>query len=134
MRTTPTAVDLLDVVAALLQEESTRSDRFEFRVAATALAIVRRELQLGAAADSATQKRLSQILNDKEHSAVELERKLAELIAAGRITISTPGIMEYLWESTLAELSIDQPTYATYKKETSACDRIATSETSPIHE
>ena len=34
--------------------------------------------------------------------------------------LQTPGVAEHLWATTLAKVAIDQPTYASYRRETGA--------------
>jgi Domain of unknown function (DUF6285) len=43
---------------------------------------------------------------------------LSRRIAAGEIDLQTPGVAEHLWATTLAKVAIDQPTYASYRRET----------------
>jgi hypothetical protein len=38
-------------------------------------------------------------------------------IAAGAVDLNTPGLAEHLWATTLAKLAVDQPTYASYRRE-----------------
>ena len=52
-----------------------------------------------------------------EGTLAELNRQLSEKIAAGEIGEATPGLMEHLWETTLAKMAVDQPSYASYRRE-----------------
>ena len=36
-------------------------------------------------------------------------------IAAGELTLETPGLADHLWRTTLAKLAVDQPTYWGYR-------------------
>jgi hypothetical protein len=47
----------------------------------------------------------------------ELNRVLAERIAKGEVDLQTPGLSEHLWQTTMAKLAVDQPNYASYKRE-----------------
>ncbi len=46
-----------------------------------------------------------------------LNQDLADRIAQGDIDLTTPGVKEHLWQTTLAKLAVDQPNYAAYKRE-----------------
>jgi hypothetical protein len=54
---------------------------------------------------------------DKQGSLGELNRVLADRIAKGELDLQTPGLAEHLWQTTLAKLAVDQPNYASYKRE-----------------
>jgi hypothetical protein len=51
-------------------------------------------------------------------SLEELNALLSRRIAAGELDLQTPGLAEHLWATTLAKVAIDQPTYASYRRET----------------
>ena len=42
---------------------------------------------------------------------------LSRRIAAGELSLQTPGLAAHLWATTLAKVAIDQPTYASYRRE-----------------
>jgi len=89
---------------------------FKLRVAVNALDLVTRQLaqeQLGDAAESA---RLTALLA-AQGSLFDLNRSLAERIAAGEFDLNTPGLSEHLWQTTMDKLAVDQPNYAAYKRE-----------------
>jgi len=73
-------------------------------------------LSLAQGSDGAEAARLAQLL-DREGSLLELNRALADRIADGKLDLATPGLPEHLWQTTLDKLAIDQPNYATYKRE-----------------
>ena len=50
-------------------------------------------------------------------SLMELNRALAEKIAKGEVDLNTPGLKEHLWQTTMDKLAVDQPNYASYKRE-----------------
>jgi hypothetical protein len=47
----------------------------------------------------------------------ELNRTLADRIAKGEIDLQTPGLADHLWQTTMDKLAVDQPSYASYKRE-----------------
>jgi hypothetical protein len=59
-----------------------------------------------------------QALLHTEGSTEELNALLSRRIAAGELDLQTPGLAEHLWATTLAKVAIDQPTYASYRRET----------------
>jgi hypothetical protein len=52
-----------------------------------------------------------------EGSLLELNRALSEKIAKGEVDLQTPGLAEHLWQTTLNKLAVDQPNYASYRRE-----------------
>ena len=50
-------------------------------------------------------------------SLIELNRALADRIANGEVDLQTPGLPEHLWQTTMDKLAVDQPNYASYKRE-----------------
>jgi hypothetical protein len=52
----------------------------------------------------------------QDGDAAMLERALSLRIRDGSITSTTPGLLDHLMASTLAKMSIDQPTYASYRR------------------
>jgi hypothetical protein len=88
---------------------------FHARVAVNALAIVERELELGAEADAAEVERLRALL-DRDGDLEALNRELCRRIRAGDVTPETPGLIEHLRATTLAKLAVDQPRYSGYRR------------------
>lgn len=115
----PTAAELIAAVATFMREEVSPhlSGRVAFhaRVAANVLDMVRRQLELGPAAESAEVARLKALLG-RDGEPKDLEAKLCEVIAAGGFAHDDPGLIEHLWATTLDTLAIDQPSYGTYRK------------------
>ena len=66
--------------------------------------------------DAAEAARLEQLLGSGG-SLVELNRALAGKIANGELDLQTPGLAEHLWQTTMDKLAVDQPNYASYKRE-----------------
>jgi hypothetical protein len=60
--------------------------------------------------------RLKQLLG-MDGSLIELNRALADKIAKGELDLQTPGLTEHLWQTTMDKLAVDQPNYASYKRE-----------------
>jgi hypothetical protein len=50
-------------------------------------------------------------------SLLELNRVLAGKIARGEMDLQTPGLFEHLWQTTMDKLAVDQPNYASYRRE-----------------
>jgi len=50
---------------------------------------------------------------------VELNRALADRIARGEADLQTPGLSDHLWQTTMDKLVVDQPNYASYRRELS---------------
>jgi hypothetical protein len=119
MREQPTATELIDAVAGFITNElaPTLTGRLAFhaRVAANALAIVRRELELGPAADRADAARLTTLLGmDGDNTA--LTEELCRRIETGEIAADDPALIDHLWATTLATVAVDQPNYGTYRR------------------
>ena len=60
--------------------------------------------------------RLCRLLGS-EGSLIELNRALADGIARGEVDLGTPGLAEHLWQTTMDKLAVDQPNYASYRRE-----------------
>ena len=78
-----------------------------------------RQLTLEQGSDAAEAARLSRLLG-MQGSLVELNRALADRIAKGEVDLQTPGLAEHLWQTTMDKLAVDQPNYASYKRELGA--------------
>jgi hypothetical protein len=121
MQDPPTVAELLAATSAFLREvavpQLSGHASFHARVAANALDVVKRELELRPAAERDEHARLEALLR-AEGSLEELNALLSRRIATGEVDLQTPGVAEHLWATTLAKLAIDQPTYASYRRET----------------
>jgi hypothetical protein len=121
MQDEPTPAELIKAVADFLRNELTPAigghSAFKLRVAINALDLVTRQLALESSSDVAEAQRLSQLLG-WQGSLQELNRVLAGKIAAGEADLQTPGLAEHLWQTTMDKLAVDQPNYASYKRET----------------
>jgi hypothetical protein len=120
MQDQPTPVELTKSVADFLRSDITPMisghNAFKLRVAINMLDLVTRQLTLEKGSDAAEAARLAALLGT-EGSLLELNRVLAEKVASGEVDLATPGLSEHLWQTTLAKLAVDQPNYASYKRE-----------------
>ena len=88
---------------------------FHARVAANALAIVERQLELSDEHEAAERVRLRALLGSNG-SLDAMNRELCRCIRAGDLGADTPGLLEHLRETTLAKLAVDQPRYSGYRR------------------
>jgi len=120
MQDEPTPTELTKAVADFLRNDITPMisghNAFKLRVAINALELVVRQLALEEGSDTAEAARLAKLLG-VDGSLLEQNRALAERIAKGEVDLSTPGLPEHLWQTTMAKLAVDQPNYASYKRE-----------------
>ena len=111
----PSVLELIGAVKNFLEvhavPELKGHTAFHARVAANALAIVERELQLGPRAASEENARLAALLGG-EGSLDELNRHLCTHIREGLIGLDTPGLTEHLEKTTRDKIVIDQPNYS----------------------
>ena len=120
MQDEPTPTELIKAVADFLRNEIAPEikghNAFKLRVGINALHLVTRQLALQQGSDAAEAARLTQLLG-ADGSLMELNRALSERIAKGEIDLKTPDLPEHLWQSTMDKLAVDQPNYASYKRE-----------------
>ncbi|WP_315782574.1 MULTISPECIES: DUF6285 domain-containing protein [unclassified Bradyrhizobium] len=120
MQDEPTPTELVQAVADFLRNDIapliSGHQAFKLRVGINALDLVVRQLEQAAAADAAEHARLKQLLG-QDGDLLDLNRVLASRIADGQVDLTTPGLKEHLWRTTLAKLAVDQPNYASYKRE-----------------
>jgi hypothetical protein len=118
MQDQPTPSEVIGAVALFLKTvvaaETTGATAFQARVAANALEMMKRDLELSPHLDAEELIRLKAILGE-DGSLKELNQRLADQIAAGALDLETPGLKDHLWATTLAKLAVDQPTYAAYR-------------------
>jgi hypothetical protein len=122
MQDEPTPIELTKAVADFLRGDITPlvsgHQAFKLRVAINILDLVTRQLTLEEGSDANEVARLRALLG-ADGSVIELNRALAERIASGEVDLATPGLAEHLWQTTLDKLAVDQPNYASYKRELS---------------
>jgi hypothetical protein len=123
MQDQPTPPEVLAAVAAFLRfvvaAETKGATSFQARVAANALEMMRRQLELAPAAEVDERERLTALLG-REGGLFELNSELSRRLEAGEVDLSTPGVRAHLWKTTMAKLAVDQPTYAAYQAELGA--------------
>ena len=125
MQDEPTPTELTKAVADFLRNEITPDikghNAFKLRVAINMLDLVTRQLTLEHASDVTEAARLSQLLDTQglghQGSLADLNRALADGIADGKLDLQTPGLQAHLWQTTMDKLAVDQPNYASYKRE-----------------
>ncbi|MBR0841545.1 hypothetical protein JQ607_15200 [Bradyrhizobium liaoningense] len=120
MQDEPTPIELTKSVADFLRNDITPlisgHQAFKLRVAINILDLVTRQLTQEEGSDAAEVERLRALLG-MDGSVSELNRALAERIAKGELDLTTPGLAEHLWATTMDKLAVDQPNYASYKRE-----------------
>jgi Domain of unknown function (DUF6285) len=120
MQDEPKAEELIKAVADFLRNDIAPQisghQAFKLRVSINALELVARQLKLEQGSDVAEAARLSQLLG-MQGSLGELNKLLADRIANGELDLQTPGLARHLWQTTMEKLAVDQPNYASYKRE-----------------
>ena len=120
MQDEPIPGELIKAVADFLRNEIAPvikgHNAFKLRVGINALDLVTRQLTLEQAGDTAETARLTKLLG-VEGSLADLNRALSEKIAKGDVDLQTAGLPEHLWQTTMDKLAVDQPNYASYKRE-----------------
>ena len=120
MQDEPTPEELIKAVADFLRNDIapviSGHNAFKLRVSINALDLVTRQLALEEGTDAAESARLSRLLG-MQSSLDQLNRVLADRIAKGEIDLQTPGLSDHLWQTTMDKLAVDQPNYASYKRE-----------------
>lgn len=119
MQDQPTAAELVEAVADFIRNHAMPQLQghaaFHARVAANALDIVRRELEIAPVANADEKSRLASLLGH-DGSLEELNRDLCDRIGNGTFSLETPGLADHLWITTLTKLAIDQPNYSGYRR------------------
>ena len=120
MQDEPSPEELIKAVADFLRNDIAPQigghQAFKLRVSINALDLVARQLKLEQGSDAAEAARLSQIVGT-QGSLGELNKVLADRIAKGELDLQTPGLARHLWQTTMEKLAVDQPNYASYKRE-----------------
>ncbi|MET4169304.1 hypothetical protein ABIB99_000378 [Bradyrhizobium sp. LA6.1] len=120
MQDEPTPTELTKAVADFLRNDITPlisgHQAFKLRVAINILDLVTRQLTQEERSDAKEVERLRALLG-MDGSVADLNRALAERIANGEVDLATPGLAEHLWATTMDKLAVDQPNYASYKRE-----------------
>jgi Domain of unknown function (DUF6285) len=120
MQDEPTPKELINAVADFLRKDIapliSGHQAFKLRVAINALDLVTRQITLEQGGDAAEIDRLSQLLA-MQGSLRDLNRALADRITNGELDLETPGLADHLWQTTMDKLAVDQPNYASYRRE-----------------
>ena len=120
MQDEPTPTELTKSVADFLRNDIapliSGHQAFKLRVAINMLDLVTRQLTLEEGTDAREVERLRALLGI-DGSVTELNGALADRIAKGEVDLTTPGLAEHLWATTMDKLAVDQPNYASYKRE-----------------
>jgi Domain of unknown function (DUF6285) len=120
MQDEPTPEELIKAVADFLRNDIAPGisghNAFRLRVSINALDLVTRQLALAQGSDTAEAARLARLLGE-QGTLGELNRMLADRIAKGEADLQTPGLAEHVWQTTMDKLAVDQPNYASYKRE-----------------
>lgn len=120
MQDEPTPIELTKAVADFLRNDITPlisgHQAFKLRVAINILDLVTRQLTQEEGSDAKEVERLRALLG-VDGSVTDLNRTLAERVAKGEVDLATPGLAEHLWATTMDKLAVDQPNYASYKRE-----------------
>jgi hypothetical protein len=118
MQDQPAPAEILAAVAVFLKTvtgpELAPHTAFQLRVAANALELAGRDMTQSPAQDAAEHARLTALLG-RDGSLLDLNAELARRIEAGEADLTTPGVAEHLWATTLAKLAVDQPNYSGYR-------------------
>lgn len=115
----PSIAELVEAVREFLETrampELKGHTAFHARVAANALGIVARQLQLGEAANAEERARLVALLG-RDGTLEELNHELCRRIREGALGLDTPGLAEHLAKTTRDKVAIDQPNYSGLKR------------------
>jgi hypothetical protein len=116
MHDAPSIDELLDAVGRYLIDVAapglTGQAAFHARVAANAIATVRRELAVRDAADAGERARLQALLASEETDLDELNRLLCARLREGEASLATPGLLAHLRQTLIDQVGVDQPGYS----------------------
>lgn len=101
------------VAEARMALEAGLAPGFPQKVAANALGIAQRELELGPALAAAERARLAALL-ERDGELSELNRALAEEVRDG-VGLPHDALQDHLIRTTIAKLSVDQPQYPGFR-------------------
>jgi hypothetical protein len=115
----PHLTELVAAVRSFLEETAMPQldghAAFHARVAANALAIVERQLELGPETESNELQRLTSLLGSVG-TLDESNRELCRRIRSGELDASSPALLDHLRATTLDKLAVDQPKYSAYRR------------------
>jgi hypothetical protein len=114
----PSVLELVKAVQSFIETKAMPELKghtaFHARVAANALGIVTRELELGPKAGEREKAQLVALLGH-DGSLEDLNRELCERIREGKIDIESDVLRQHLELTTLDKVAIDQPNYSGLK-------------------
>lgn len=118
-RTRPTLDELRHALADFEATADRDAPSYEFyrRVADNVAALIAREAAQADAADAAAQTSLQALLG-QTGALAELNRELARRIRGGEIDHANANLLRHLRKTTRASLAIDNPRYASYRRDT----------------
>ncbi|MEM6411904.1 MAG: DUF6285 domain-containing protein [Pseudomonadota bacterium] len=113
----PSLAELVDAVKAFVDDTAapnlTGHAAFHARVASNVLATIQRELYQGPTAEEDEKARLLLLTKATETESLDtLNRSLCRSIRVGEMTPATPGLIDHLKSTAIAQLNIDQPRYS----------------------
>ena len=89
---------------------------FHAKVASNTLATILRDLEGRSSSEARELEGLNALLGTSEREDLSaLNRKLSAQIQSGTMTIATPGLLDHLKQTTIAQVEIDQPRYSGLK-------------------
>ena len=120
MHDQPSVLELVTAVKSFIDDTAapqlTGHAAFHARVASNALATVLRDLEQRPEAEAEERQGLIDLLGaSDEQTTADLNRSLSERIQAGEVTVSTPGLLDHLQQTVMAQVEIDQPRYSGLK-------------------
>lgn len=120
MHDQPSVQELVAAVKSFIDETASPHlsghAAFHARVASNALATVLRDLEQRPQAEANERRGLIDLLGaSDEQTTADLNRALSERIQSGEITASTPGLLDHLKQTVMAQVEIDQPRYSGLK-------------------
>ena len=120
MQDLPGDTELLVSIEAFLKAEVMpqldAAGGFRARVSANVLGMVRRHLEQAGMDAAHEERELLAQLTGKKGTLAGQTSELCRLIADGNLTPEDPRLRDYLWLTTLAKLSVDQPKYSGYRR------------------
>jgi hypothetical protein len=120
MQDEPTPIELTRTVADFLRSDIAPliegHQAFKLRVAINILDLVTRQLTREEGSEASEVERLRALLG-VDGEITDLNRVLGDRIARGEVDLATSGLAEHLWQTTMDKLAVDQPNYASYKRE-----------------
>ncbi|MEM9842840.1 MAG: DUF6285 domain-containing protein [Pseudomonadota bacterium] len=123
MHDQPSVRDLIEAVKNFVDETAAPNLKghaaFHARVASNALATALRDIDARPENDATERTRLIALLHaNPESDLTDLNADLCQRIQSGAMTLATPGLLEHLKATTIAQVKVDQPRYSGLKTAT----------------